>query len=86
MADGTCRRPNAERRFTWSKIDGDGVVTYRLFRRSLHRRVHMHTDTFPTTMPKGEIARRLKAMRRRLLDEVDEVDLRYLGLSEDVAA
>lgn len=84
MAD-TIRRPNAERRFSWWKATGDGFVSYRLFRRSLQRRVHVHAQSFPAGTPRGEIARKLKAMRRQLLDEVDAIDLRYLGVTEEAA-
>lgn len=82
----TIRRPNAERRFTWSKHAGpEGRETYRLFRRSLQRRVHMHTATFGPADDRSVRARVLRIMRKRLLDEVDAIDLRFLGVIKEAA-
>lgn len=85
MADGTLRRPNAERRFSWSKRMVGFGVSYSLFRRALTRRVHARTQTFAADTPRSEIARTLKRMRRELLAEVDAIDLRYLGVTEEAA-
>jgi hypothetical protein len=85
MADGAFRRPTPGRRFTWSKIEGERFITYRLFRRSLHRRVHVRQETF-IGISRSDIARQVRAMRKALLDEVDAVDLRFLGVTEEVPA
>jgi hypothetical protein len=86
MKEPTTRRPVSPRRFTWARIPGDGWVCYRLFRRSIARRVHLRADTFTAGMPRAEIARRLRAMRRQLLDEVDAIDLEHLGVTEEAPA
>jgi hypothetical protein len=79
------RRPNAERRFTWARIPGEGWVCYRLFRRSLHRRVHVRQETF-IGISRSDIAHQVRAMRKALLDEVDAVDLRLLGVTDEATA
>lgn len=85
MADGTLRRPNASSRFSWSKKLAGFGVSYSLFRRSLQRRCHVRIQTFPADASRAAIARQLKRMRRDLLDEVDAIDLRYLGVTEEAA-
>jgi hypothetical protein len=85
MPDGT-HQPTKNRRFSWSKKVGAGMrPQYMLFRRSLLNRVHMRTETFPADASRSSIARTLKRMRRELLDEVDAVDLRFLGVTEEAA-
>jgi hypothetical protein len=85
MADGTYHQPTKNRRFSWSKkLVGYGL-TYSLFRRSLPGRVHARIETFPADASRSAIARRLKRMRRELLDEVDAIDLRFLGVTEEAA-
>lgn len=86
MPDGTIHQPTKNRRFSWSKKVGAGLrVQYMLFRRSLVNRAHMRTETFPADASRSSIARTLKRMRRELLDEVDAVDFRYLGITEEAA-
>lgn len=86
MPDGTYHQPTKNRRFSWSKKVVAGLrLQYMLFRRSLPGRVHARTETFPADASRSAIARRLKRLRRELLDDVDAVDLRFLGVTEEAA-
>lgn len=71
-------------RFSWARLqvpkDQGRGVTYRLFRRSIERRVFMEARTFRGFVSRSVIAVELLAMRRRLLEAVDAVDFKALGL------
>lgn len=52
---------------------------WRLFRRDYKGRTHTSMRLFPVEVPRAEIARELRAMRRQLRDCVDEIDLQQWG-------
>jgi len=81
------RQPAKGRRFAWARIPaaGDGeftrYTTWRLFRRDLHRRVHTVEMHVGHSWPRPRIAAELRRARRELLEHVDRIDLKHLGLT-----
>lgn len=74
--------PNPHTRFSWGRVMGDsGSVTYRLFRRDHKRTLHVTLQRFPAGTDRREIAKKLCAMRRELLERVDDIELHLLGVS-----
>lgn len=76
------RQPSKRNRFCWSRIALDGCVTYRLFRRDYTGRIHPKKVEIVQPMPRGMIAERVNEARRALLDHVDNIDLKLLGVSD----
>lgn len=86
MKHPTRRHPRGNGAFRWACIPGDGVLTYRMFRRGeVATAWKLSERTFSTTIPRGVIARELRSMRSRLRDAVDAVDLALLGVTEEAA-
>lgn len=64
--------------FTWArKVDG-GVVTWFLYRRDHRKRVHQAQVQFGECAETYKVAQALRNARRRLRDQVDEIDLRAM--------
>lgn len=68
--------------FSYSRIptDGGGVM-FRLFRRDMRRVLHAESLPFHPDCTRKLIADTLRKARRRLRDQVDEVDLKLMGVS-----
>lgn len=79
----TRRAPKKQHGFSWGRFPmGDtGIVCYRLFRRDIRGTLHMLVVDTRDGMDRIEIASRLRVGRRILLDQVDEIDLRAMGLA-----
>lgn len=77
------REPAKGGRFAWGRAlsaIGD-TATWRLFRRAIAGRLYLEQATFPAGAARADIAHELRAMRARLRDTVDAIDLAYLGLT-----
>jgi hypothetical protein len=57
-------------------------VIYRLFRRDLRRVLHVEMHTFGRDWQRRAIAERLRQMRHRLRNTVDEIDLALMGVTQ----
>lgn len=76
----THRQPIPGRRFTWGRIPDETVCTWRLFRMGEDRRRFMEARTFHVKADRGDIARELWRMRRRLFEAVEAYDFAALGM------
>lgn len=77
------KRPNPHARFSWGRVVGDGgTVTYRLFRRDMNRALHASLHRFPADADRRDVAQKLRAMRRELLQRVDNIELHLLGVAQ----
>ena len=59
-------------------------MTYRLFRRDHTGRVHPKKVEIVQPMPRGQIADLVNQARHTLLNQVDDIDLKLLGVSDDI--
>lgn len=67
---------------TWSRRTiGEGVVRWCLFRRDSQRKVHSYQVELGITAPASYAAELLRARKRMLRDQVDEQDLRRMGVA-----
>jgi hypothetical protein len=71
--------PNQYSRFSWSRIPKESGITYRLFRRDFNGRLYCEWWTFEGES-RREMAMKLRAMRKTLLERVDAVELLELGV------
>jgi hypothetical protein len=80
----TRKRPTGRGSFSWGREPAqDGaVVIYRLFRRDMRRALHAELHTFGRDWDRRAIAARLRQMRHRLRDRVDEIDLHLMGVTQ----
>jgi hypothetical protein len=63
---------------TWARRVDAGVVTWSLFRRDHRRAVHQFQVQLGICADAGYAAHLLRNARRRLRDQVDEIDLRAM--------
>lgn len=79
----TRRSPKKQHGFSWGRfpMGESGIVAYRLFRRDIRGVVHMLAVDFRAGMARAELARRLRVARHALRDQVDEIDLRTMGVA-----
>lgn len=63
---------------TWGRRTESGLVTWRLFRRDRRRLVHQFTVQLGISADASFAARQLRIAKRRLRDQVDEVDLKLM--------
>lgn len=75
------KRPKPSTRFSWSRTPVEGGTLYRLFRRDFTRRVHFKQITLQEGMSRSEFACALRKLHHVLLDEVDAVDFKLLGVA-----
>lgn len=75
------KKPNKHSRFAWACIPGEHGLHYRLSRRDLNGRLHFAMHTFQHGESIERMVRQLMAMRRSLLQQVDAIDLRLLGVA-----
>lgn len=74
------KRPSKHSRFAWACIPGEHGLHYRLSRRDLNGRLHFSMHTFEHGTSMEMMVKTLKAMRHSLLQHVDAIDLRLLGV------
>ena len=67
--------PQKREGFSWGRRYDGGVVRWTLFRRDHRRAVHQSVVTFGESADPWTVARTLRASKRRLRDQVDEIDL-----------
>lgn len=74
---------NRDSRFYWLRLQlaDTPTITWRLFRRAESGRWHMAAVVATRGEDRADVARRLAAARRELLDRVDTVDLQAMGLA-----
>lgn len=84
MTRPTTRKLPAHRGvFSYGRVhEKNGCVVYRLFRRSLDRRVHGITKAFDPSCERNHIARELNIARHQLRNTVDEIDLEIMGVTQ----
>jgi hypothetical protein len=83
MHAGAHHRPKASSRFSWARVpSASAFVTFRLYRRDMHGVIHVEILRFPTSESRMHIACELLKARGRLLNLVDGIDLRILGVIE----
>ncbi len=75
------RTPKKTAGFSWGRVVTDGAVAYRLFRRDQRGALHWFLRTFEGT-DRAAMADELKRARRLLRDQVDEVDLKFMGVTQ----
>lgn len=77
------RAPRKSDGFSWGRFPAESgsSSTWRLFRRAIAGRLYLEQATFPAGAARADIAHELRAMRARLRDTVDAIDLAYLGLT-----
>lgn len=79
----TRKRPRQSSRFCYGRVPQlGGSVVYRLFRRDQTRRVYAETLVFHPDCSRREIAQRLRIVRHKLRDRVDEIDLALMGVTQ----
>jgi hypothetical protein len=62
--------------FSWGRKTEAGVTRWLLFRRDHARKVHQSVVEFGESADPWTVARTLRAAKKRLRDQVDEIDLR----------
>src|ERR1700743_1512031 len=76
------RRASKRNRFCWSRVVLDGCVTYRLFRRDYTGRVHPKKVEIVQPISRGQRAELGNQAHHALLNQVDDIDLKLLGVSD----
>lgn len=74
--------PRKTRGFSWARLVDDHGVTYRLTRGDVRGRLYAEQRLFGKTCERSVIASVIRSARRRLLDTVDEISLKQLGVTE----
>jgi hypothetical protein len=74
------KQPNQRSRFSYACLLREDGLHYRLARRDVNGRPHFATHTFPHGFNVRIAALVLRDKRRELLERVDAIDLRLLGL------
>lgn len=68
--------------FSYSRIPvAGGSVVYRLFRRDQRNALHCEQRVFHPDYPRAAMARDLNRARHKLRNVVDEVDLKFMGVT-----
>lgn len=67
--------------FSWGRRAEGGVVRWTLFRRDYRLAVHQSVLVFGESADPWTVARQLRAAKRRLRDQVDEIDLAAQGVT-----
>jgi hypothetical protein len=83
MHAGALHRPKASSRFSWARIpsaSASAFVTFRLYRKDENLVLHCEQLRFESTASRAHIASELLKARRRLLNLVDDIDLKILGV------
>ena len=76
------RAPKKTGGFSWGRVVTDGTVTYRLFRRDQRGALHCKQIVPRTEWSRAAIASEINRARHALRDQVDEVDLALMGVTE----
>ncbi len=75
------RQPKKMAGFSWGRsVSSVGLVTWRLFRRDQRGALHWMQLTPHHSWCRREIATELNRARHALRDQVDDVDLRLMGV------
>lgn len=82
MRHRTPRQPKKTRGFSWGRsVSADGLVTWRLFRRDQRGALHMKLIVPRIEWSLTTTAEEINRARHALRDQVDEVDLRIMGVT-----
>ena len=80
------RAPKKTAGFSWGRVVGDSSVTYRLFRRDQRGALHYFMQSYSFDELANDprirvrIAHEINRARHALRDQVDELDLRLMGV------
>ena len=79
----TRRAPKRNQGLSWGRIPTPSglSVEYRLWRRDHTGTVHLNRQVFLTETNPAEIARALRLAKRKLHDDVDQIDLEAMGVA-----
>jgi hypothetical protein len=79
----TRKLPSHRGVFSYSRIPmPGGSVVYRLFRRDQRGALHCEMRNFHPDCKRAFIAKKLNLARHKLRDQVDEIDLALMGVTE----
>lgn len=77
------RQPKKTRGFSWGRsVSADGLVTWRLFRRDQRGALHMKLIVARTEWSRTAIALEINRARHSLRDQVDDLDLALMGVTQ----
>jgi hypothetical protein len=77
------RQPKKTGGFSWGRsLSAGGLVMWRLFRRDQRGALHMKQITPRSEWSRAAIATELNRARHALRDQVDEIDLALMGVTE----
>lgn len=79
----TRRAPKRNWGLSWGRfMDANGLeVIYRIFRRDHTGRLHFVEHKFFVETNPSDIARALRMAKRKLRDDVDQIDLKAMGVA-----
>jgi len=77
------RQPKKTAGFSWGRsLSAGGLVMWRLFRRDQRGALHMKQITPRSEWSRAAIATELNRARHALRDQVDEIDLALMGVTQ----
>lgn len=83
MRHHRARLPKKTSGFSWGRVVRvDGTITYRLFRRDQRGAIHVAMLVFTRDDSRGDMAKDINRKRHTLRDQVDEIDLKLMGVTQ----